>query len=228
MASPTEKPNGTNLGDLASRAPDGDVKGYVRNLILYEDDQTEFTDTMTFMFRPPMVREQVSAVFDKTRVMGMSHQYQNYSHTENFTWTFEVYENALMMLKSLAQQNYKTQASTIGSAQRTVGSSEGSKNDIELISQMLEEDRRFLEALLLPYETPTGVIGGTTPPAILCIPGIVTARCRLLSLSWTAQDCDVNGNLKAWAAQVTFEEAPMARITMRDQLSAGSFRTWGF
>jgi hypothetical protein len=92
---------------------------------------------------------------------------------------------------------------------------------------MIEEDRRFLESLTLPYEEPDGTIGSSPPPAILCIPGIVSARVKLISLKIMFRDCDIDGNVKSFVANVTFEEAPMARITMRDQLAAGSFRTWG-
>jgi hypothetical protein len=184
-------------------------------MILYDDDRAEFPDTLYFWFRPATVRENLSVVYEKMRVMGMSHQYQSYSHTENMNITFEIYANALMILGEISKEAAR-------------GSAEGSLNDLRLVSDMIEQDRRFLEALTLPYEIDGGAIGVETPPVILCIPGIVTARARVTNLSFEFVGSDINGNLTEYRAAITFEEAPLSRITMRDQLAAGSFRTWGF
>lgn len=212
--SPSREPSGANMGTLAGMSPTK-VRGWVRNMILYEDSEnTEFDDTVQFRFRPQPVNESVSAVYESTRVMGMSHQYKSYSHTENFAFNFSIYSNTLMMLKEMTQQ-------------RPRAAYEGSDLDLELLGQEIEKDRRFLEACMLPYRSPIGIIGSSPPPLILCIPGIVTMRCRLLSLNLSFVDCDIKGNLKAFQGQVSFEEAPLGRITMRDHLMTGCFRTWG-
>ncbi len=212
---PANKPSDNNLASIAGRSPSKEIKGWIRNMVLYEDESADYDHTLQFMFRPPSVREQMTAVYEKMRVMGMSHQYHSFSHTENLSVSFEIYVNALMGLKEITKT-------------RERGYKEGGVNDMKLMSEQLELDRRFLEALLLPYEAPDGTIGAEPPPVILCIPGIVTMRARLMNLSILFQECDINGNIKAFAANVTFEEAPLSRITMRDQMSSGSFRTWGF
>ena len=102
MGAPSEKPNGKNLGELAGASPKfNSAKGWIRNLSLYEGG-TDFMDTLNLAFRPAQVGEQGSASYNKMRVMGMSHQYQSYSHTENPVWSFQVYENSLMILKKAA------------------------------------------------------------------------------------------------------------------------------
>jgi len=211
---PTDNAKGTNLGIAASRSPIGENKGWIRNLILYEDDQTDYDDSMFFTFRPNIVRQQLAATYEKIRVMGMSHQYSSFSHTENNVFTFEIYFNALMMMKERARRG-------------KVEGDEQARNDLALISQEIEKSRRFLESLLLPYEEPSGTIGSEPPPVLVFLPGYFTVRARALNLTLNFTDCDPRGNIKELAINATFEEAPMARITMRDQLAAGTFRTWG-
>jgi hypothetical protein len=107
------------------------------------------------------------------------------------------------------------------------GKSEGGANDMGTIADMMEEDRRFLEALGYPGAGPSGAIEAAAPAAILCLPGLLTLRVRLVSLAFTFEDCDSAGRLREWRAQASFEEAPMGRITMQDHLTNGMFRTWG-
>jgi len=224
---PTSKPTGENFGTLAARSPMGDVKGFVRNLTIFDDNRPDFEHTIAFWFRPGPVREQISAVYNKTNVIGMSHQYQNYSHTENSIFSFEIYWNSLMMLKEQARQRYASAKSLTGRNERITGQSEGSANDLKLLSDLIEQDRRFLEALMFPYETPIGAIGSSPSAAILSLPGVCTLRVRLINISASFQDFDVNGNIKELVMNCTFEEAPMSRITMRDHMGTGHFRTWG-
>lgn len=199
---------------MSNYSPSVEAKGYIRNINLYEEAQTDYMDTLEFAFRPTLINQQLAATYEKMRVIGMSHQYSSFSHTENAIFTFELYLNSLMIIKELSFE-----------AKR--GASEGSKNDLKLVSKQIEEQRRFLESLTLPYESPNGMISSQPTPVILCIPKIVTIRARLLSVSIVFEECDINGNIKALRAQVTFEEAPLRRITMRDHLSSGMFRTWG-
>ena len=227
MTAPSTKPNGENFGTLAAKSPIGEAKGSVRNLILFDDNRPDFNDTINFWFRPALVRAQVSAVYNKMNVIGQSHQYHSYSHTENSAFSFDVYWNSLMMLKELARQRYQTAQSLDGKTDRISGQSEGSAQDLKVLSDVIEEDRRFIEALTLPYETPIGAIGSSPAPAILSLPGICTLRVRLISATLSFQECDVSGNIKELVMNTTWEEAPMARITMRDHLGTGHFRTWG-
>ena len=196
-------------------SPEKGVRGWIRNMALYEDkENTEFEDTLYLRFRPTPVNETVSAVYDESRVIGMSHSYQNYSHTENFVFQFQFYANVLMILKEKAQE-------------RPRAAYEGTELQLEQLGRELEMDRRFLEACLLPYQGPIGTIGVSPPPLILCIPGIVTMRCRMQTLNISFVDCDIRGNIKAFRGDVSFKEAPLARITMREHLMTGCVRTWG-
>jgi len=212
MGAPSEKPNGKNLGELAGASPKfNSAKGWIRNLSLYEGG-TDFMDTLNLAFRPAQVGEQGSASYNKMRVMGMSHQYQSYSHTENPVWSFQVYENSLMILKQLS------------SPER--GSKEGSQSSMKAIADILERDRRFIQACTLPYESPFAGISTSPSPLIVSVPGIVTMRCKLVNYDFDYRKCDIHGNLKEWSCQVAFEEAPMSRVTMLDQMTVGSFREW--
>ena len=92
---------------------------------------------------------------------------------------------------------------------------------------MMEKDRRFLESLLYPPEPVPGVSGSSPPTCTLVLPGVCSLRCRLQSLDIQFIDVDVEGYLKELQARVTFDEAPMARITMEDVRANGSFRDWG-
>ena len=157
---PASKPNGTNLGELAAREPVQQIKGYMRNLVLYDDlEQTEFNDTMEFWFRPSNIREHASVNYKQTEVLGMSHKYRSYSSTNNFKFSFDLYFNSLMRLKQFTTQR----------AVRNEG--EGDYNDMTLLGEEIEEHRRFIEALTIPYETPAGIIGAENPPCLLVVTG---------------------------------------------------------
>ena len=202
MASPSSGPIGENLGSIASRAPSRLVKGFVRNMTLFNNGDEDHTSG--FMFRPSPINESVSANYDKISVVGMSHNYQNYSNTENFEWSFEVYMNALMAL-----------------GQRLVGTGKDGTINLKQICEDMEKSRRFLQALTLPDDDE-----GTPPVCLLNIPGIVVARCRLVNVRTVFKNIFPNGALKELTMDVQFEEAPLKRITMRQHLANGCHRTW--
>jgi hypothetical protein len=222
---PASKPKGENFGTLAARAPNGDMKGWVRNLVLFDGNRPDFEDTIWFWFRPSPVRQQMAAVYNKLPVVGMSSQYQSFSHTDNTGFSFEIYWNSLMMLND--RSRVINEVTDVSENERRKGIAEGSVKQLAVLSEEIQRQRKFLEALLIPYETPIGAIGASPAPAILAMPGICTLRVRLLNLSASFQDFDVNGNIKELVMNVTWEEAPMGRVTMRDHLSTGHFRTWG-
>jgi hypothetical protein len=211
---PERKPKGSNLGSLAAQGTKKEAKGYLRNLLLYDSPPGDFRDTMDFWFRPAPVREALRVNWEKSTPLGMSHGYASYTSTDNVPIDLEIKQNALTILKE-----------TIAGAAR--GTGEGSSSDMATIASMMEDDRRFLEAMAYPGAGPSGAIEAAAPAGILCLPGLLTLRVRLISVDFTFEDCDAEGRLRAWAASVSFEEAPMGRITMQDHLTNGMFRTWG-
>jgi hypothetical protein len=211
---PQRKPRGTNLGALAARGVNPAAKGYLRNLLLYDSPSGEFRDTMDFFFRPAPVRQGLRVNWEKATPLGMSQGYASYTSTDNAGIDLEIYQNALMILKEITAGNDRGQA-------------EGGASDMASIADLMEQDRRFLEALAYPGAGPSGVIEAAAPTALLCLPGLLTLRVRLTSLDFTFEDCDGEGRLREWRAACGFEEAPMGRITMQDHLTNGFFRTWG-
>jgi len=213
-----------NLRDVFGRAVTKGtqgVKGYVQNTLLYNDENPVAPDTLELWFRPTMINEQVSAEYDTSTPIGMSHSYRTFRSTTSFVYRFEIYWNALMMLKEIGRGREDVPP-TAGN-----GTKEGSADDMELIGRMIEEDRRWLEALTLPAQSNEGLVGSAPPICILVIPGIVTMRCMLLNISFDFEQSDIRGNHKILRALTTWEEAPLSRITMQDQVTNGSFRNWG-
>lgn len=213
--SPISKPPSPNLGSLAAREPGQEIKGYIRNMILYDDlGQTEFNDTMDFWFRPTVVNEQGRANYKETEVLGMSHKLRTFSSTQNFKFIFDLYFNTLMRVKQFASRQGR-------------GSAVGDYNDLVLLSDDIESKRRFLEALVIPYEDASGMLSGENPPVILVIPGIVNMRCKLDSFSFEFRDCTLEGKVKELMCRLEFTEEPLGRITMRQHLATGCQRMWG-
>jgi hypothetical protein len=217
----SNRPSGeSNLGDSAGRRQSDFARGSIYNPELPEDSQN-----LTFFFKPEPIREQLQANYDKMSVIGMSHQYQSYSFTNNMAIQFDLYMNSLMMTK----EGFK------GGTNRSINrNTTGENNEVETSQQTvtgasaeIEWSRRYLEALLVPPVNFTGLIGSSPPAVILSLPGIVTIRCRLMQLSVEFVSMDIHNNIKELKMKVKFEEAPLNRITMQDVLENGSFRTWG-
>jgi len=208
-----------NISAIAGRRPDKGIKGWIRNMDLYQRDQEDFEDTLSLMFRPESVREAITVRYQDQGVIGMSHQYQTYAHTESVQFPMRIYENALMALKE-----YKSSGDFSGDLRDTP---EGGASEMQVYSDMLEQHRRFLEALTVPPLGVTGVVGGEPPACIVSIPGIMTIRARVQSVSFDFSRCDIDGNLREWSADVLFQEAPLGRVTMQDVLTNGMSRTWG-
>jgi hypothetical protein len=204
-----------NIAAIAGRRVAEGVKGWIRNLALYASNDTNFDDTLRLWFRPESVRETIQVMYQNQGVVGMSHQYQTYAHTESARFPLRIYENALMMLKEVKAG---------GDLRNTP---EGARDEMEFYSEVMENDRRFIEALTVPPLGVTGVVGNEPSPCILCIPGIVTIRARVQSVEFDFTRSDINGRLREWSANVTFQEAPLGRLTMQDVLANGMFRTWG-
>jgi len=210
MGSPAVKSD-PNLGASAAQRPNTAARGYVKNLLLDETGNPDYPDMITFPFRPTPVNVETSVNDDTMDVIGMSHAYDVYTNTANAQVSFEIYQNALMMIKETTSEGFK----------------EGGKSLLNQMSADIEKQRRFLQALLYPGITPAGVVGAYQPACILCLPGIVTIRCKLKSLGEVHERCDINGNIVELRLSVSFKEAPMARVSMEDVLMNGMFRTWG-
>lgn len=208
----------------ATGGPIQRVRGYLRNMALFDETGDLDKATWTFMFRPASVNERVAPSYNSMGIMGMSQQYRGYQYTENVSWDFEVYANALMMLKERRTADDKARSSI---NQNAKSQAQGATTSIQAQCAIMEESRRFLEAAAYPSTYSNGVIGSEPTALILSIPGILTQRVRLMSLLFTFTQCDSDGNPTEWRAQTTWEEAPLGRISMQDQLANGMFRTWG-
>lgn len=210
--SPATDPQGPNLGDIAAQRPGPATRGYVKNLLLDEIGNPEMPDMIRFPFRPNQIRIDSSVNDDTMDVIGMSHQYDTYVNTSNAQVNFEIYLNALMMLKEDA------------GGRETVGG----RSAYQKMSDEIQLYRKFLQATLYPGTNPAGIIGAQQPPLILCLPGVLTIRAKLKQLGELVTDCDVNGQIKEMRMTVTFREAPMSRVSMEDVMTNGMFRTWGY
>ena len=196
-------PDGANLAEMAARSPVGDTRGWLYNPEL--DEQNQYMD---FHFRPEPVREQLQANYEKMAVIGMSHQYQSYSYTNNMQIGFELYMNRLMLLKQGAISSNRSARQN-----SEPGTVEGTRSNLEGASREMEWSRRYLEALLVPPVNYTGLVASAPPAVILSLPGVITMRCRLMVLSIEFMAVDIQGNLTELKAKVRFEEAPLNRIT---------------
>jgi len=190
-----------------ARRPTGSARGYLKNLFLEELGNPELPDMIEFPFRPNVLRLDAGVNDETMNVLGMSHQYDVYSNTNNATISFDIYMNALMMVKE--------------------GMAGGQSPSIQEMSSKIQDYRRFIEALLYPPFNPSGVIGAQQTPCILCLPGFCTLRVKLKSLGEVLTDCGAEGDPKEFSFTVSFREAPLARISMEEVMLSGMFRTWG-
>lgn len=205
----SSKPNvDPTMTSVVTHRPPMAARGFVKNLLLEETGNPDYPDMITFPFRPTSFNVDTSVNDDTIDVMGMSHSYESYVNTVNATVSFEIYYNALMMIKDRTFKN-------------------PGKSLIKQMSEEIEQQRRYLQALMYPGYTSPGVIEAQQPPCILCLPGVVTIRAKLKSMGEVHQTSGPTGDPIELRLNVTFKEAPMARVTMEDVLMNGMFRTWG-
>jgi hypothetical protein len=209
------------LAGLAGRDPSKLTRGFLRNLDMGGKAIGGVAPDFAFWFRPTPIRESIKASYDKMKVMGMSHQYPVYQCTENLTISFDLYVNALMLARSYGQER-EAKSNKPGYAYK-----EGGRNDKNRAVEAIEMGRRFLHALAYPAEGPAGVIGARTPVVILCLPGVATLRGQVTGVECSISDVFIDGAVKELTASVSFEELPIARVTMQDVLAGGFTRTYG-
>jgi hypothetical protein len=209
--SPAVDPQGPNIADIAAQRPNSAARGYVKNLLIEDVGNPEMPSLITFPFRPSSIRIDTSVNDESMDVIGMSHQYETYVNTTNAQVSFELYLNALMMLKESGPEV----------------ETPGGQSIYQKMSDEIQLYRKFLQATLYPGVNPAGVIGAQQAPLILCLPGVLTIRCKLKQLGELISDCDVRGQIKEMRMALAFREAPMARISMEDVMTNGMFRTWG-
>lgn len=238
MANGTAEPVG--LTDVFGRALAPGVKGFVRNLVTYGAEDSTLPYEATFAFRPHTITERVEARYTRQAPLGNSSDFTTYSSTGSMVWRFEVFQNAMMMLREMGAQ--RNQSDAVDVAARNAGRGffnqeartppqargvkEGSANDMRVISDMMQADRRFLMAFNYPAKWGSSSLAEAPPAALVVIPGAFTARCRMTEWNAIYEQFDIAGNLRQWRVQVTFEEAPLGRITMEDVLDVGTFREW--
>ena len=220
-----------NLGSIAGRSPKGGidgVRGWIRNLVMYGDDyaaskDNQQPDTMEFWFRPNPITEVITVNYDDMAPMGMSHAYQVFKNTTATQWTFDIFWNALMMLgNTTVEQNISERNYSDGQAFL-----EGKRSDLKQMGDVIEQQRRFLQALTVPPELADGTIYEAPAPCLLVVPGIVSQRVRLRSVTFVYTNNDINGNIKEARATCEFREAPLGRFTMQDVIDNGATRIWG-
>lgn len=209
-------------GGATAALPKG-VKGYVENLALGGSDAA----VMPFMFRPNEISEDISPRYNKTSALGMSFEYLPYEGTSNPSWSFEIYQHRVMILKEIGATGDVAAyfAAAEGARAKTVAGTtqQRDRNDNALLSQIsagMERSRRFLQALYYPPRI--GESQAEAPPAcLLVIPNLVSARCRAMEWRANYRACDRAGQLVEWAVSIRFEGAPLEQITMDDVLSRG-------
>lgn len=201
-----------NLGASAGERPAEGARGWVKNLLLEETGNPDNPDMIGFPFRPTTVSVNTAVNDESMDVIGMSHQYDTYVNTSNVIVTFEIYMNALMMIKEGMAEGYNK---------------EGGKTDLVAASNEIEKVRRFLQSICYPGLTSAAIIGSQQPPVILCIPGICCIRTKLKQLEELHERCDIDGYPVELRLRCVFKENPMSRITMEDVASNGLYRTWG-
>lgn len=211
-----------NIGAIAARRPSEGARGWIRNLDI--SPNSEFDDTLRLWFRPTTIQEALSVNYSDQGVIGMSAPYQNYEYTEGAIFTFDVFVNALMIIKEISADRNRTD--------RDYSSgeffAEGGVHDLKTTAYMMEQDRRFLQALTVPRAGLENTTGGVAPPAcILCVPNVCCLRVRVQSVNFQHNLFDVEGRITQWTASVEFKEAPLGRFTMEDVLENGANRTWG-
>ncbi len=211
----------STMGSIAGRTPSKLTRGYLRNLDMGGKMVGDVAPDFAFWFRPTPVREAVKASYEKMKVMGMSHQYPVYQCTENLTFAFDLYVNALMLAREYGAQREEN-LNKPGYAYK-----EGDQNDKNTAVKAIEMGRRFLHALHYPSAGPAGIIGSRTPVCILCLPGICTLRGQVVACDIQITDVFIDGAVKELTAAVSFEELPIGRVTMQDVLTAGAYRTYG-
>ncbi len=193
--------------------PDKKTKGWIQNLEIGKDVYPLFGlegDVMPFLFRPDEVREAIRVAYSTLQIVGMSHAYKGYIYTGNVGFSFTLRGDSYVLMKERADSDKPK-------------SKEGGPQDIEFYGEVLEDFRKFLEALAYPPRRPTGV--AAMPPAVLlCLPGILQLRCRMMDFQLVHKECDERGIPVAFDAGVRFEEAPERRITMQDVLTNGMYR----
>lgn len=191
---------------IASDSVTPDLKGYVRSEGIAEG--VLGTDNLlTFPFRPAEVRQTHSMNYGSIAPVGMSHDYQPFGGGKAVRWAFDLYANAHMLLAGQ-------------------GALPGGE-DLAGACDRIEQARRFLEAHTVPPAPLPTQFGASPPACLVCLPGVFTARCRLVSLSFTFTDFDGRGRAIEWRAATEWAEAPLGRITTEAVLSTGSFRAWG-
>jgi len=236
------KPQGpVGFSDIFRRSVTPGTKGYVRNLVTFGDDESLLPYEVTFAFRPTPINEKIEPRYTKAQVAGNSSDFSTYANTASMAWRFEIYQNAMMMLREIGARRNQSDAVDVAARNSAKGFfnqesrtpplargvPEGAANDLNVISDMMEQDRRFFQSLCYPAKWGNSGLSESPPAVILCLPKIVTARCRLIEWDCSYEDTDINGNLRAWRAKVGFEEVPTGRITMEDVLENGCFRMWG-
>jgi hypothetical protein len=222
-------PGLATMSGVFGRAVARGVKGWIKNLVADGSDDAELRalSTHEFFFRPQPINEQLDVQYSKVTPLGMSHSYHIYTSTGNVSWSFELFQNALMILREIGADKNRSTALTKPAKDRPPaierGWKEGGKSDMATISVMMEDSRRFLHALAYPPRVLDGV-AEAPPECVLCIPGVMTAVCHMMSCAATYEQFDIEGNLRQWRAQVVFEESPRGRLNMDDVLLRGTQR----
>ncbi len=121
--------------------------------------------TMSAQYNPETLEEDLAAVYQKVKVQGLSHQVQQYEHTECWAASFDLAFDAL-----------------------SVGESRGLSADIR-------DSRNFLQSLLYPTRGAGSAAANAPTRVMFVWPGMVSLTCVVLTekfkhkrFSWAGVD----------------------------------------
>ncbi len=143
-------------------------------------------------FNPGDLEEALGANYAKLVVPGLSHQRKHFVHTEDVTYTFDLFQHAL-------------------------GSGETSADYLRGI----REDRRFLYALTHPWRA-DGINRGGAPRVLFIWPKLISLTCVVTKLSFKYTMFNKDGAPVAWTCKVVMEEIRDAFVSMEDILNNGT------
>lgn len=214
----------TTVSPRGTRVPPS-AKGYVHNLALDADSAqaTGQEHPFVFWYRPGPIKERLEAEYATVRPLGHPAGYHVYEGGKNNNLSLDLYVHRLLLARDMPAT---ADAPTVEAGQSLRGRVV-TASQLQALSARMLRGVRYLQALLVPPTLAAGLMGGAPPPCLLVLPGLLSLRCRLISLEIAYTIQDLEGLPIELTATCAFEEAPLSRYTMQDVLLRGSQRTWG-
>lgn len=160
---------------------------------LTDVDTNEF---ITAQFNPDEVKEKVSVVFSRMKVLGQGGQERHYEGTENMQIDMEFGFDAL---------------SNNGTGRLDMSGAEG-----------IEDARRFLLSLCYPRKQPSGIDDGGSANILFVWPKLYTLIAQIMSIEITHKQFASSGASVLFAAKITFEVTFNKQLTREDVRTYGT------